>query len=118
MVSLILAIKEEAFGRSILLGKIPWLPSADLMNVKVSFGLWSFNNGEGTIASLGAAGVKYSSNTAPEVICINLEQCPEWLTMTLGAGIIIKTFELNQTDVMTRSPLVMLWTLLFEYCSG
>lgn len=39
MISLTLTIKEEAFGRTILLGEIPYLHSADQMNVKVSFSL-------------------------------------------------------------------------------
>lgn len=39
MIFLMLTIMEEAFGRMILLGKIPCLPSVDPMNVKVSFGL-------------------------------------------------------------------------------
>lgn len=42
MISLTLTIKEEAFGRTILLGEIPYLHSADQMNVKVSFSLLIF----------------------------------------------------------------------------
>lgn len=55
MVSLMLTKKEEAFGRIILLGKIPWLPSADLMNVKVSFGLLIFKQWRGKYCFFGSS---------------------------------------------------------------
>lgn len=57
-----LTIKEEALGRIILLGKMPWLLSPDLMNIKVSFGLLIFKQCRGKYCSFG------SSSTAAEVI--------------------------------------------------
>lgn len=54
MISLMLTIKEEAFGRIILLGKIPCLPSVDPMNVRVSFGLLVFKQWSGKYCSFGS----------------------------------------------------------------
>lgn len=53
MISL-LTIKEEACGRIILLRKIPWLPSADMMNIKVSFGLLILKQWRGKYCSFGS----------------------------------------------------------------